>query len=102
MKPLSVGEETLNLLLRDAHCLSFCREYQFDAQRKWRFDFAWPDKMVAVEIEGRGRHQSVKGFADDIEKYNAAELAGWTVLRFTPSMVTKEAVKTIERVLCRV
>ena len=34
--------------------------------RRWRFDFAWPDPMVAVEIEGglyqSGRHQSFKGF----------------------------------------
>jgi len=28
------------------------REYRFHPKRKWRFDFAWPDCQVAVEIEG--------------------------------------------------
>lgn len=33
------------------------REFVFDSHRAWRFDFAWPIQMVAVEIEGgtRGR-----------------------------------------------
>ena len=60
-------------------------EYQFHPQRKWRLDMAWPDRMVAVEIEGitydGGRHQRVAGFLADAEKYEAAMLAGWTVYR---------------------
>lgn len=65
------------------------REYRFDAERRWRFDFAWPESrhMVAVELEGgiwnNGRHSRATGFIADCEKYNAAQLAGWTVLRFT-------------------
>lgn len=63
------------------------REYRFAPPRKWRFDFAWPDKGVAVEVEGgvyvRGRHQRPKGFENDCEKYNEACLRGWRVLRFT-------------------
>ena len=55
-------------------------EYQFHPQRKWRLDMAWPDQMVAVEIEGitydGGRHQRVAGFLADAEKYEAAMLAG--------------------------
>ena len=31
------------------------REYRFDDVRKWRFDFAWPSLMFAVEVEGRER-----------------------------------------------
>jgi len=50
-------------------------------------DFAWPDKKIAVEIEGGvwglGRHNRPKGFIADTEKYNAAAEMGWTVLRFT-------------------
>lgn len=63
------------------------REHRFHPDRKWRMDFAWPDKRIAVEIEGGvwglGRHNRPKGFIADTEKYNAAAALGWTVLRFT-------------------
>lgn len=57
------------------------REYRFHVQRRWRFDFAWPTERVALEIEGRGRHQTVAGTRRDCEKYNTATLMGWRVLR---------------------
>ncbi len=66
-------------------------EFVFAEGHKWRFDFAWPEKRLAVEIEGgtytRGRHQRPVGFADDCRKYNHAALLGWRVLRFTGDMV---------------
>lgn len=69
------------------------REHVFHATRKWRFDFAWPNRKIAVEIEGitaeGGRHQRREGFEADCEKYNAAMLDGWMVLRFTPRMVRR-------------
>ena len=49
------------------------REYQFDEARKWKFDFAWPEKRVAVEIDGRG-HQRDSRYYGDIEKGNRAAL----------------------------
>ena len=27
-------------------------EYKFHPTRRWRFDLAWPDKKVAVEVQG--------------------------------------------------
>lgn len=66
-------------------------EYRFHPTRKWRFDWAWPSQMVALEIEGgawsRGRHTRGKGFIADCEKYNQAVLLGWRVLRVTPQQV---------------
>lgn len=35
------------------------REHQFDAERRWKFDFAWPAQKVAVEIEGDTRGRAV-------------------------------------------
>lgn len=61
-------------------------EHRFDAVRKWRFDFAWTDKRLAIEINGgggRGRHNTVMGATKDAEKTNAAILQGWRVLVFT-------------------
>ena len=62
-------------------------EHKFHPKRRWRFDFAWPEHMVAVEIEGgvwnNGRHNRASGFIADCDKYNAAALLGWRVLRYT-------------------
>jgi hypothetical protein len=58
------------------------REHMFHAGRRWRFDFAWPEVKLAVEIEGRGRHQTVVGARQDCDKYNTAAREGWRVLRF--------------------
>ena len=66
-------------------------EYVFLKDRRFRFDFAWPKHMIAVEIEGgtwnQGRHSTSAGFAKDCEKYNLAALDGWSVYRFPTSMV---------------
>jgi very-short-patch-repair endonuclease len=80
------------------------REFVFMKGRRFRFDFAWPELMVAVEVEGgtfsRGRHSRGKGFAADCEKYNLAVIQGWRVLRVTPEQITSgEAVHWLEQVL---
>ena len=62
-------------------------EHRFHKVRRWRFDFAYPEYKVAVEVEGgiwsRGRHTRGKGFQQDCTKYNEAALLGWLVLRVT-------------------
>jgi hypothetical protein len=62
-------------------------EHRFHDTRQWRFDVAFPDLMVALEIEGGvwggGRHIRPKGFLKDMEKYNEATLCGWKLLRTT-------------------
>ena len=69
-------------------------EYVFLKDRRFRFDFAWPKHMIAVEIEGgtwnKGRHVTGAGFAKDCEKYNLATLEGWRVYRFPTQMVKDE------------
>ncbi len=65
-------------------------EYRFHPTRKWRFDWAWPDFKIALEIEGGvwtgGRHIRGSGFVKDIEKYNEAAIANWKVIRVTTKM----------------
>jgi hypothetical protein len=47
-----------------------------------------------------GRHTNPIGFIKDIEKYNAAALAGWTVLRCTPQMIDSgEIIPLLEAAL---
>lgn len=66
----------------------------FKPARGWKFDFAWPDLRVAVEVEGNtwkgvGRHTSGTGFEDDCVKYAMAAMRGWLVLRVTATLVRK-------------
>lgn len=80
------------------------QEYRFHPTRRFRFDFAYPDRMIAIELEGGvysgGRHTRGAGYEADCEKYNAAQKLGWQVYRFTSGMVKRgEAIKTIEQIL---
>lgn len=63
------------------------REYRFMPPRRFKFDFAWPAVMVALEVEGGvysgGRHTTGSGFTQDCEKYTEAALRGWKVIRVT-------------------
>ena len=86
MKKPSKLEETFALHIRASKLIEPVREYAFAKPRRWRFDFAWPDQKLAVEVEGgvwaNGRHTRGSGFVADTEKYNTAALLGWKVLRF--------------------
>lgn len=88
---MSKGEQEFALQCL-ANNLSPVREHSFHPERRWRFDFAWPEYKLAVEIEGgvwnNGRHNRGSGFVADCEKYNAAALLGWTVLRFPTQQVS--------------
>lgn len=97
------------------------KEHRFHPVRMWRFDYAIPDKMIAVEVEGGvfkarsfvdkktgfiktttgGRHTSGAGFLKDMEKYNTATSMGWRILRVTPDTLHSRATidlirKTLE------
>jgi very-short-patch-repair endonuclease len=78
------------------------RELVFYPERKWRFDFAWPGAMLALELEGVGRHQTFIGYRNDCEKYNAATLLGWRVLRFMSAdkKHAAEWLRTVKLALC--
>jgi very-short-patch-repair endonuclease len=62
------------------------REYRFHPVRRWRFDAAWVEQKVAVEIQGgswiNGGHSRAGHQASDMEKLNTAQLMGWVVLQF--------------------
>lgn len=75
-------------------------EYRFHPKRRWRFDFAHPETMVAIECEGGiwndGRHTRGIGYSNDCQKYNAAQLLGWRVFRLTGPMLNKP--KNLEQI----
>ena len=97
-KKLSRGEETFALHCQlELHPVNQpTREFQFDLNRKWRIDFAWPHRKLAVEIES-SVHRIKGRFASDMPKYNALQLLGWTLLRYTAKMVASaEAIDTVK------
>jgi len=62
------------------------REYRFDPERKWRFDFCFVHKKLGIECEGgiwTHGHTSPKVFIKDCEKYNRATELGFRILRYT-------------------
>lgn len=81
-------------------------EHRFHNVRKWRFDFAWPDNLVAVEVQGgiwlgeSGAHTSAKGRARDCEKLNEAALLGWRVLEIVREHIRSgQALQWVEELL---
>lgn len=110
--------------LQEAYFPRFCAmhklpspvaEYQFHPTRRWRFDFAWRDEKVALEVEGgvfgyinpqtmrrhgRGAHGSVAGILNDMEKYNEAALHGWRLLRVLPGkLYSQPTIDMLKRAL---
>lgn len=78
--------------------VKFTREFKFHPQRKWKFDYLLlAPGNIAVEIEGgvwiQGRHNRGQGFMDDCEKYNAAAMYGYRVLRFPTEQVLDGSAK---------
>lgn len=79
-------------------------EFKFHPSRKWRFDWAFPERSLAIEVEGGawtgGRHTRGAGFENDLEKYAEALALGWQILRVTPTWITNgRALGYIERLL---
>ena len=66
-------------------------ELLFHPKRKWRFDYAWEEQKLALEVHGGihsgGRHTRGKGFVEYRAKMNEATLLGWTVLEVTPEHI---------------
>ena len=73
------------------------REFRFEPMRRWRADFAHLGKRkVIIEIEGGiysgGRHVRGVAFTSDAIKYNAAEMAGFHVIRLTSDMLNEQYI----------
>jgi very-short-patch-repair endonuclease len=78
------------------------RQFQFHPKRRWKFDFAWPERLFAAEVDGGtwtgGAHVRGKRYERDCEKGAEALLLGWRVMHVTTDMVRDgRAVAYIER-----
>lgn len=71
-------------------------EYQFHPSRKWRFDLAWPDARIYLEVDGgiwiTGGHNRGAQILKDWEKRNAATALGWRGLWCQPKDLCTQAM----------
>ena len=95
-------------------------EYRFDPERKWRFDWSWPEvvisedagrdtrrfryALVALEVQGgiwtHGRHVRPAAMLKEFEKLNRAATLGWRILFVTPDqLLTKATVDLVREAL---
>lgn len=102
-------ETAVPLLLLQCRALKLpepITEYRFHPVRMWRFDAAWPDYRVAVEVQGggfvQGRHSRGPGMENDAEKAAEAILRGWRVFTATPRQIKKgQTVSWLERLFLK-
>lgn len=76
----SVIEATLALQIRVEKLPLPVKQFYPFRERRFRCDFAWPDRRVIVEVDGEA-HRIKARFHADIEKHALLVLAGYTVLR---------------------
>ena len=63
--------------------------------RRVRFDFAWPDRRLAVEADGRRWHATATDFERDLARHNAVTAAGWRLYRFGWADVHQRRERTL-------
>lgn len=77
-------------------------EHRFHPPRRWRFDRAWLDAKVAVEIDGgtfkRGRHVRGMGYHNQLDKQNQAILDGWRILRYDTKHIHEDPQLMIDQI----
>ena len=87
--------------------VDYVKEHKCIPGRRFRFDYAWPEFLQLVEIQGFGYgHQSVVALVKDCEKARLATLEGWTVMSFTTKCVSSrdrclQAVEQVNDVLAQ-
>jgi hypothetical protein len=89
-----MAKPKFDLIIRNycrVNSLQLIPEFQFRLSRRWRSDYFIPRFNVLIEYEGMGRgsfgsmggHQTIDGYTNNCEKYNAASLDGYKLLRYT-------------------
>jgi len=64
-----------------------------------KLDRAWPEAMLAVELDGARHHTSPEDRQNDLARDRAMAAAGWVVLRFTYADVLRDADGVRRKVL---
>lgn len=100
-KPVSEIEAIFDIQMRVEKIPKAQMNYQFEPTRGWMLDRAWPDLMLAVEIDGMV-HRIKQRFESDCEKFAHATIAGWTVLHVTGKNVrNRKGIEWLKQLLAK-
>ena len=95
MKPKPAPHDLFTTICRTQLGVECVKEYRFHPTRKWRFDYAFVEHKIAIEVDGgvwiNGRHNRAAGYVKDLEKFNAAAAMGWVVIKYTPEQLYRSA-----------
>jgi hypothetical protein len=80
-------------------------EYKFHPTRRFRFDWALPEQMIAWEYDGimsgQASHASIGGILRDSEKINEAQRLGWDVYRVNAKSIGDGSAFTLADAVLR-
>jgi very-short-patch-repair endonuclease len=70
--------------------------------RRYRIDLAYPELLVAIELDGWAPHGTDRSvFDNDRRRANELTAVGWTIVRFTSRSTVEEIRDTIDAVLAQ-
>ena len=99
------GEEAEQALYASLKALNiaYISQYRWHPVRRWQADAGLPNYRLLVEIDGAVHRVHRDKWERDLEKSNAAQEAGWAILRFTPAQALDgTAALEVQRWLARV
>lgn len=91
----STAERKATSLLRAANLAGWRLHYVVGG---CEVDIAFPERRVAIEVDGWAWHQDTARFQRDRQRQNSLVLAGWTVLRFTWHDLTRNPDRVINEI----
>ncbi|HEX3622050.1 MAG TPA: hypothetical protein VHT97_07030 [Acidimicrobiales bacterium] len=66
--------------------------------RTVRLDLAYPQVLLAMEVDGWEHHRTRTAFDDDRVRGNLIVAAGWTLVRFTSRTPDEEILRCVRNV----
>ncbi|MEZ5174718.1 MAG: DUF559 domain-containing protein [Acidimicrobiia bacterium] len=96
--PPSVLEARFRRLVDGARIDDYEVEYPIPWSPMERFDFAFPSRKLAIELDGFQWHRSKKTFENDRRRDRDAVVNGWKVMRFTWSDISNSPSSVVETV----
>ena len=95
------SERVLHAILRRSGLRGWKPQYRVRLPGRTAYvDVAFPERKLAVEVDGRRFHDDGSDrFEDDRERQNALVLAGWRVIRVTWKMLTEHPEAVLDRIV---